>query len=49
VLCALEGDVRFGDVQVWAGDYHLAPQGVPQGLVRSRHGALLLLRAANPH
>lgn len=45
----LEGEVRFGDVQVLAGDYHLAPQGVPHGLVRSRHGALLLLRAANPH
>ncbi len=44
----LEGEVRFGDIQVRAGDYHLAPRGVPHGLVRSREGALLLLRGANP-
>lgn len=44
----LEGEVRFGDIQVRAGDYHLAPQGVPHGVMRSRTGALLFLRGANP-
>jgi mannose-6-phosphate isomerase-like protein (cupin superfamily) len=46
-LC-LEGEVRFGDLVVRAGDYHLAPRGVPHGVVRSRTGALLYLRGANP-
>jgi hypothetical protein len=31
-----------------AGDYHLAPRGVPHGWLRSRTGALLFLRGANP-
>jgi quercetin dioxygenase-like cupin family protein len=44
----LEGEVSFGDVRIGAGDYHLAPRGVPHGLVRSRRGALLLLRGASP-
>lgn len=44
----LEGEVRFGDLVVQAGDYHLAPKGIPHGLVRSRTGALLFLRGANP-
>jgi quercetin dioxygenase-like cupin family protein len=38
----------LGEIQVSAGDFFLAPKGVPHGLVRSRRGALLLLRAANP-
>ncbi|MGB5833887.1 MAG: cupin domain-containing protein [Thiohalocapsa sp.] len=42
----LEGEVRFGQVVVQAGDYHLAPAGAPHGLMRSRTGALLLLRGA---
>jgi anti-sigma factor ChrR (cupin superfamily) len=44
----LEGEVRFGDLVVRAGDYHLAPRGVPHGPMRSRSGALLFLRGANP-
>lgn len=44
----LEGEVRFGDLAVRAGDYHLAPRGVPHGAMRSRTGALLFLRGANP-
>lgn len=44
----LEGEVQFGDVRVQAGDFHLAPRGVPHGLMRSRKGALLYLRGADP-
>lgn len=44
----LEGEAELGGVRVRAGDFHLAPKGVPHGLVRSRTGALLYLRGANP-
>lgn len=44
----LEGEVQFGDIRVQAGDFHLAPRGVPHGLMRSRKGALLYLRGADP-
>jgi anti-sigma factor ChrR (cupin superfamily) len=44
----LEGEVQFGGVTARAGDFHLAPKGVPHGLVRSKRGALLYLRGANP-
>lgn len=44
----LEGEVRFGDILVKAGDFHLAPRGTPHGLMRSRTGALLYLRGADP-
>ncbi|MDQ7017278.1 MAG: cupin domain-containing protein [Gammaproteobacteria bacterium] len=45
----LEGEVRLGDVVVRAGDYHLAPQGVAHGVVSSKTGALLFLRADTAH
>lgn len=41
----LEGEARLGEVTVRAGDYHLAPRGVPHGVVSSDTGALLFLRA----
>lgn len=44
----LEGEVQFGDIVVRAGDFHLAPRGTPHGLMRSRKGALLYLRGADP-
>lgn len=44
----LEGEVQFGDIVVRAGDFHLAPRGTPHGLMRSRRGALLYLRGADP-
>ncbi len=40
----LEGDVRLGDVQVRAGDYHLARRGLPHGDLLSEGGCLLFLR-----
>jgi len=40
----LEGDVRLGDVQVRAGDYHLAHSGLPHGDLRTDGGCLLFLR-----
>ncbi len=40
----LEGEASLGDLRVYAGDYHLAPKGIPHGVVRSETGALLLLR-----
>lgn len=42
----LEGEVRLGDIHVSAGDYHLAPKGLPHGRIVSETGALLFLRAA---
>lgn len=42
----LEGEATLGDVTVHAGDYHLAPCGSRHGVVASRTGALLYLRAA---
>lgn len=42
----LQGEARLGDVRVAAGDYHLAPKGVPHGRIVSATGALLFLRAA---
>jgi len=44
----LEGEVQYGDVVLGAGDFHLAPRGTPHGLIRSRKGALLYLRGADP-
>jgi quercetin dioxygenase-like cupin family protein len=40
----LEGEVWLGDIRVRAGDYHLAPKGVPHGQLRSDTGCLLFLR-----
>jgi quercetin dioxygenase-like cupin family protein len=44
----LEGEVQLGNVIARAGDFHLAPKGVPHRVVRSEKGALLFLRGANP-
>lgn len=41
----LEGEARVGDLQLFAGDYHLAPRGVPHDWLVSNSGALLLLRS----
>ena len=40
----LEGSVRFGEVEVSAGDYHVAPAGSTHGDVVSATGALLFIR-----
>jgi anti-sigma factor ChrR (cupin superfamily) len=39
----LEGDLRFGDLQLSAGDYHLARAGVPHPTAVSRGGCLLFI------
>jgi anti-sigma factor ChrR (cupin superfamily) len=43
----LEGSAQLGDIEVRAGDFHLAPAGSIHGEVTSRTGALLFLRAAS--
>ncbi len=40
----LEGELRIGELRLHPGDYHVAPAGVPHGLVESDHGALIFLR-----
>lgn len=40
----LRGAVALGDVVVRAGDYHLAPAGVPHGRVHSAEGVLMFVR-----
>lgn len=40
----LRGAVALGDVVVHAGDYHLAPAGVPHGRVHSAEGVLMFVR-----
>lgn len=40
----LEGDVCFGDIQLNAGDYHLAPKGSQHDEAYSVHGALLFIQ-----
>jgi anti-sigma factor ChrR (cupin superfamily) len=42
----LEGSAQLGDIEVRAGDFHLAPAGSVHGEVTTRTGALLFLRAA---
>ena len=42
----LEGEVSLGGIMVRAGDYHMAPKGVPHGTVSTETGALLYVRAA---
>jgi quercetin dioxygenase-like cupin family protein len=52
-LCiVLEGSATLGDIEVSAGDYHVAFAGSAHGEVVSRDGALLFLRTASgsiPH
>ena len=43
----LEGTAQLGDIEVRAGDFHLALPGSVHGEVTSRTGALLFLRAAS--
>ncbi|MEM7025197.1 MAG: cupin domain-containing protein [Pseudomonadota bacterium] len=39
----LEGDLRFGDLELRAGDYHLVPAGMPHPTAFSRSGCLLYI------
>jgi quercetin dioxygenase-like cupin family protein len=43
----LSGEAQLGDLNVRAGDYHLAPAGSRHGRVSSRSGALLYLRGTS--
>lgn len=43
----LEGSAQLGDMEVRAGDFHLAQPGSVHGEVASRSGALLFIRAAS--
>ncbi len=43
----LEGSAQLGDIEVRAGDFHLALPGSVHGELTSRTGALLFLRAAS--
>ena len=42
----LEGDVSFGEVELKAGDFHVAPAGVPHPPAMSRNGCLLFITGA---
>lgn len=42
----LEGDVEFDEIQLNAGDFHLARRGSRHGTAHSRNGALLYLESA---
>jgi anti-sigma factor ChrR (cupin superfamily) len=43
----LEGDARLGDIEVHAGDFHLALPGSIHGEITTRSGTLLFIRAAS--
>jgi anti-sigma factor ChrR (cupin superfamily) len=47
VCVVLEGSAQLGDVEVHAGDFHLALEGSIHGAVASRTGALLFIRAGS--
>jgi quercetin dioxygenase-like cupin family protein len=52
VCVILEGTVRLGDVEVSAGDYHMAPAGSRHGELFSATGAVLFIRTRSgtiPH
>lgn len=42
----ISGDIAFGDDELHAGDFHLAPVGSHHGIVRSRRGCLCLIVTA---
>ena len=42
----IEGEASLGGILLRAGDYHMAPKGVPHGAVSTETGALLYVRAA---
>jgi anti-sigma factor ChrR (cupin superfamily) len=44
----LDGDVWLGDTHAFAGDYHLAREGIPHGRIYTEGGCLLFLRGARP-
>lgn len=44
----LEGDLSLGSITLNAGDYHLAPKGMPHGAVSSKNGCMAFLRGAIP-
>lgn len=43
----LEGSAHLGELEVRAGDFHLAQEGSVHGEITSRTGALLFIRAAS--
>lgn len=43
----LEGSAQLGELEVRAGDFHLAQEGSVHGEITSRTGALLFIRAAS--
>ncbi len=40
----IEGDISFGDIHLYAGDYHLAAKGSWHKQAYSEHGALLYIQ-----
>ncbi|RJF95029.1 cupin domain-containing protein [Noviherbaspirillum saxi] len=42
----LEGEVDLGGIALRAGEFHLAPQGVRHGQIRTEEGCLLYVRCA---
>ena len=40
----LEGDISFGDIHLYAGDFHLAPKGSRHDRAYTEHGALLYIQ-----
>lgn len=40
----IRGEVAFGDIVARAGDFHLAPAGIPHGPIYSEHGVLMYAR-----
>ncbi|MFO0998225.1 MAG: cupin domain-containing protein [Alphaproteobacteria bacterium] len=44
----IEGEMTLGDITLKAGDYHLAPKGLPHGRVSSAKGAVVFIRSAIP-
>lgn len=44
----LEGDLWIGDLHLFAGDFHLAPKGVPHDKIRTDTGALFFIRGPIP-
>ena len=40
----LEGEVSLGGIAIKAGDFHLAPQGLPHGEITTQTGCVLYIR-----
>lgn len=43
----LEGEAKFGDLIVQAGDYHIARKGSSHGTISSESGALMFIRSGS--